>query len=117
MSALGTWEGVRHALTCEPEGTVLRVPKFWLGHPADFGAARATGLPFGQIADFRWHFGALRGLHVRDFGAQYEAHLDRATGPLGAIDNLRADAPEVFVVGMGALGALVGGLLGRSKEA
>ena len=113
-----SWEQVLETLWQEPAGTVLRAPKHWLPHPEDAGATRSLGLPVGQSADFRWRVGSFcAGLHARDFHDHYEAHIDEVNPACDVVDHLRQDAPKAYVAGAAALGALVGLLLGRSKDA
>lgn len=111
------WSQVLSALRPHPTGTVVRLPKHWLPHPADAGARRSVGLPLGQTADFRWKLGDCAGLHVRDFGGHYEAHIDSVDPACGLVEHLRRDAPQIYVGGAVAVGALAGVLLGKSKEA
>jgi hypothetical protein len=75
----------------------------------------SVGLPVGQQADYRMSYPGCGGLHVRDFGTHYVAHLDRANPACNPIGHILEDVPDV-AAGV-ALGALVGLLLGRSKEA
>jgi hypothetical protein len=114
---LATWLQVAHALRVQPPGTVLRLPKWQYPHPVDSGAHVSIGLPLGQSADFRWRLPGCAGLHVRDFGSHFEAHVDSVDPGCDPVEHLRQDAPEAFVAGAAAIGALVGAVLGRSREA
>lgn len=111
------WANVARELAAHPPGTILRVPKWRYPYPVDAGAHVSIGLPLGQSADFRWRLAGCAGLHVRDYGAHYEAHIDQVDPGCDPIEHLRQDAPEVFLAGAGAIGALLGALLGRSSEA
>jgi hypothetical protein len=115
--ALSNWNDVLTVLASQPVGTVLRFPKYWIVHPEDQGASVSVGLPVGQSADYRWRLGDGRCLHVRDFVAHYEAHVDHVHPSVNAVEHLRRDAPGAYVFGTAALGLLAGVLLGRSKEA
>lgn len=111
------WARVSRALGAQPPGTVLRVPKWQYPHPVDSGAHVSIGLPMGQSADFRWRLPGCAGLHVRDFGSHYEAHVDQVDPSCDPVEHARRDAPEVFLAGAGAIGAMIGAFLGRSSEA
>jgi hypothetical protein len=110
------WLKVAAALAKEPPETEVHVPKLNAQHPLDAGLRPSLGLPVGQQADFRLRMDDCRGLHVRDFGNHYEAHLDRVDPDCSLPEHLRLDAPGAYVAGAGALGALVGLCLGRTRE-
>lgn len=119
MNSIGiwTWQQVAQALAAQPPGTVLRVAKHQVEHPSASGLAPSVGLPYGQRADFRLRHFDCSGLHVRDFGAHYEAHLDQVHPECGVVDHLRRDAPGTYLAAATALGALAGTLLGKKPEA
>lgn len=117
MATAYSWEGVVDLLREHEPGTILRLPKHLLSHPEDAGATPSVGLPMGQKADFRWTLDDCTGLHVRDFGTHYEAHLDRVDPACNVVEHLRRDAPGSYVAGSTAIGAALGLLLGGSKEA
>jgi hypothetical protein len=77
----------------------------------------SVGLPEGQAADYRLVLADGAGLHVKDFGTHYEAHIDEVHPEVNAVEHLRRDAPGVFVVGGAALGAAIGAGAAKSKEA
>ena len=108
---------VLEALERFPAGTVLPVSKKCIEHPEDHGAKRSVGLPLGQRNDFRWRLSDCRGLHVRDFGTHYEAHIDRVDPSCSLVEHLRRDAPNAYVLGACALGGLLGLLVGGGKDA
>jgi hypothetical protein len=108
------WHQVADCLAAEPPGTRLRVARHLAEHPGDAGLRPALGLPVGQRGDFR-----LARLVVQDFGSYYEAFLDAPSSgspdegsPAGA----RSPAGPRGTEAAGA-GALLGLLLGRSREA
>jgi hypothetical protein len=103
-------------LAKNPAGSVLRLPKGILPHPRAFGMTTSVGLPEGQRADYRKQLASGAGFHVKDFGAHYEAHLDRVHPDVNLVEHLRVDAPGTFVAGGAALGALAGLALGGSKD-
>lgn len=113
---MGHWNIVFSQLVTYPAGEALLVPKHLAVHPEAAGARRSMGLPVGQQADFRWIIGDCRGLHVRDFGTHYEAHIDRVDPACDLVEHLRQDSPGSYVAGSAALGALIGALIG-SREA
>ena len=111
-SYTGYWDQIFIMLSTEPSGEVLRIEKHVSIHPQSAGARQSLGLPMGQQADFRWVAGDCRGLHVRDFGTHYEAHIDKVDPSCDLVEHLRNDAPVVYVAGFSALGALVGSIFG-----
>ena len=112
-----TWREVAAALAAEPPGTIFRIAKHQVEHPSASALLPGIGLPFGQRADYRLRYSDCSGLHVRDFGAHYEAHLDQVHPDCGIVDHLRRDAPGTFVAAATALGALAGTMLGKKPEA
>ena len=112
-----SWSGVATRLAVEPPGSVLRIPKYLLDHPDVAGARRSIGMPQGQLADYRLTLPNCRGLHVRDFGTHYEAHVDEVDPACDAIEHLRQDAPDTYIVGAAALGALLALLLSGHRNA
>lgn len=114
---VSTWTGVSRVLRQYAPRTVFQVEKGILPHPLAAGMTRSVGLPEGQSADYRLVLAGGSGLHVKDFGTHYEAHIDEVHPDVDAIEHLRKDAPGVFIAGGTALGAFVGSSLGTSKEA
>lgn len=112
-----TWSDVSKILRCEPSGSILRLPKHCLPHPVDDGAIRSVGLPMGQSADFRFRLEDCTGLHVRDFQTHYEAHIDAVDPSCNLIEHLRQDAPKTYTGAAAGIGALLGLMIGESKEA
>jgi hypothetical protein len=103
-NAAAFWDGVRAQLEAGSAGARVVVE---LGAPAPgaAGARRDLGLPVGQLADWRFPPGAdCTGLHVHEHADRYEAHLDQVHPACGLVEHVRADAPQLLVVG----GALVG---------
>lgn len=111
------WHEVAQLLAAQPAGAILRVQKHQVEHPSAAGLVPGVGLPLGQRSDFRWPSGFPVGLHVRDFGAHYEAHLERTDAARHLIDQLGTATSGSHVAAMAALGALMGSLLGKKPEA
>jgi len=111
-----TWREVISALSAEPKGAVARVPKGFLPHPSAAGMKESIGLPVGQTADFRLLLASGAGFHVQDHGTHYEAHIDEVHPDVDPFEHVRKDAPGTFIVGSAALGAMVGGAIGRKGE-
>jgi hypothetical protein len=109
-----TWAQVAAQLKDRPRGTLLRVEKHMVQHPRDGGLRLSVGLPVGQQADWRATYPDCGGLHVRDFGSHYVAHLDRVNPTCDPVGHVVQDTPHL--AGGIAVGALVGLLLSRSKE-
>ncbi len=112
-----TWNGVVRVLKQYSPRTVVEIPKGGLPHPRAAGLSRSIGLPEGQSSDYRALLRGGAGLHVKDFGTHYEAHIDEVHPDVDAIEHLRVDAPGVFVAGGVALGAVVARSLGASRDA
>jgi hypothetical protein len=110
-----TWQAIAMQLATHPWGTTLRIEKYRVQHPRDAGMKPSTGLPVGQRQDWRVSYPTCGGLHVRDFGDYYSAHLDRVNPNCDPIGHVVSDTPQI--AGGVALGALLGLALGKSKEA
>lgn len=110
-----TWYDVARFLEHQPRGSVLRLEKYQVQHPADAGMAASIGLPLGQSADWRSSAPECAGLHVRDFETYYSAHLDVVNPRCDLPGHITADTPQV--AGGLAFGALLGAAFGKSKEA
>lgn len=111
------WDQVFQFLQSKEIGTIFRFPKHFIDHPIDMGAHYSTGLPMGQECDYRWVLSETMGLHVRDFGTHYEAHIDELEPePRSFIKQVQEDAPAGYVLGTAAIGALLGTALGESAE-
>ncbi len=111
------WHEVAQLLAAQPAGAVLRVQKHQVEHPSAAGLVASMGLPVGQRSDFRWPQGIPVGLHVRDFGAHYEACLERTDAARRLVEQLGTATRGNHVAAMAALGALAGTLLGKKPEA
>lgn len=112
-----TWADVVSTLKQQPPGTVLRMKKCQVEHPAAGGLTLSIGLPKGQWADYRLRLSDCTGLHVHDFGTQYQAHIDSVHPGYDFLEHLRQDAPGTYVGVAAAIGALAGTLLGKKPEA
>lgn len=105
---MATWGEVYRALVAAPAGTTITVNKSEIGAPA--GAVASIGLGGGE--HYRYPPDPqCRGLHVRDEGRTYEAHLDQVHPDCGVVSHLREDAPIVFVASGALLGAALGGIV------
>lgn len=110
-----TWSEIAQQLGAAEPNTLLRLEKREVQHPRDAGMRLSMGLPIGQNADYRMSYPHCGGLHVRDYGTYYTAHLDRANPHCDPIAHAVQDTPQI--AGGVALGALLGLLLGNSREA
>ena len=110
-----TWSGIASYLAGQPQSAILRVEKHQVQHPRDAGMRPSVGLTVGQSTDWRYKYPSCSGLHVRDFGTFYSAHLDRANPECDLLGHIVSDTPQI--AGGLALGALLGLALGKSKEA
>lgn len=108
-----TWNQIIAELTQSGSDALARVPAYKMQHPRAAGLRQTFGGPFGQRASYRALLSDGTSLCVEDFGHVYEAHLE---GPAPAVQPApRAPATEA-VVGLTALGALLGLALGGNKE-
>lgn len=114
---VSNWKGMVRVLRQYEARTTFRVGKGVLSHPLAAGMRQSIGLPEGQNADYRLVLADGAGLHVKDFGTHYEAHIDEVHPAVDAVEHLRKDAPGVFVAGGVALGAAIGRSIGTSKDA
>ena len=114
---VSTWNGVVRVLRGYPPRTAMHISKGILPHPRTFGMTGSIGMPEGQLADFRRVLANGQGLHVKDFGSHYEAHIDEVHPDVNAIEHLRRDAPGVFIAGGTALGAVIGKSVGTTANA
>lgn len=95
------WQALR-----QPAGKNIRIEKRGLPPPAASGFYRSTGLPKGQLLDYRWAMPNGRGIHLQDFGTHYGMHWDRVDPSVSIKGHLMQDAPIALKVG----GLLAGGL-------
>jgi hypothetical protein len=112
-----TWNGVVRVLQNYTPRTICRVEKGLLPHPRAVGMKLSIGMPEGQSADYRLLLPRNEGLHVKDFGTHYEAHIDEVHPDVNAIEHLRRDAPGAFIASGVALGAMIGKRVGTTKDA
>lgn len=111
------WQQALNQLWNEPHSTELRLEKHAVQHPRDAGLRVGMGLPLGQIADYRLRLADNRGLHVRDFGSYYLAHIDQTDPACDPLLHLLQDAPKTAVSTFAAVGALLGLALGQNEKA
>lgn len=58
-----------------------------------YGYYRSTGLPAGQVADYRKALPDGRGIHIRIYRNRATAHLDRRDPSVDLVGHLVQDAP------------------------
>src|SRR3954470_8912617 len=117
VAPLDSWKAVRETLQREPAGTLLRVSKVKLPHPLDSGAEVTVSLPVGQSTDYRWQYSNGMRMYVRELQSHYEVRCEKLAAPaLGKVPSPGTGSdPVATAAGYVALGALLGGLLGRSR--
>jgi hypothetical protein len=87
-----TWAGLYWILRSLPYGTTLRIARPRIGHPAAAGAARSSGLPLGQLEDWRFPPDpACRGMHARMYKREWRVHLDRVHPSCSLLDHFFRD--------------------------
>lgn len=111
------WTTIARAVLTKPAGTKWPVMKHHVPHPLDAGMRVSTGLPAGQLADYRFKLADCSGLHVQDYGNRYLVHWDRTDPACDLVQHLVQDAPGTYLAGATLLGGLIGALLGRSDKA
>lgn len=109
-----TWRDVALALYRCPEGAVLRVPKPRVQHPTEGGLRLAIDVPRGQLATYQRTFENGSSLWVKDFGAHYDASVQRQQ--LVGMPHPATQAPNTLAAGAAA-GTLIAALLGRTSAA
>lgn len=109
-----TWQDVALALCRCPEGAVLRVAKAGVQHPSEGGLQLAIGVPRGQLATYRRTFKNGSSLWVKDFGAHYDASVQRRQ--LVAMTHAATQPPNPVAAGAAA-GTLFAAMLGRTTTA
>lgn len=114
---VSSWTGLVRVLRRYQPRTIFRCGKGILPHPLVAGMSRSIGLPEGQGSDYRLVLADGAGLHVKDFGTHYEAHIDEVHPDVNVVEHLRRDAPGVFVASGAAFGAVIGRTVGTSKDA
>lgn len=116
MSIPFTWTQIVQSLQADPLGTPVRVYPAQVEHPLDAGMRLSVGMPVGQRATYRLELGAGTHLEVLDFGSCYDARVWQQPVLSGLEATLREN-PGSSVLGMVALGGLLGLALGQTKEA
>jgi hypothetical protein len=112
-----SWTAITRTVLTKPPGTKWPVRKHQVPHPIDAGMRMSTGLPAGQLADYRLKLPDCSGLHVQDYGTHYLVHWDRTDPGCDLVAHLVRDAPGTYIAGATLIGGLVGALLGRSDKA
>ncbi len=110
------WKEVACLLNQEEPGSVLRIPKRRLPHPAEGGARPSIGMPEGQSADFRINLSDSRCLHIRVFAGHYEAHLDHVDPASNLHAHMAGSPSRGNAAAWAGIGALVGLMVGGKKE-
>ena len=111
-----SWMAILEELRSSDHGTVLHVPTAKVEHPLDAGMKQSVGLWKGQRVDYRWSQNDCTCLHVHDLVDHFEVHLDEVDPDCDLLMHLLRDAPGASIAGGTAIGALLGGLLGKSKD-
>lgn len=110
-----SWNAVYSHLLHQPAGTVVPIAKTALADPRLCGAEVSVGWPSGQSADYRFPPDATcQGLHVHEFADRWEVHLDRVHPSCDLLEHLRQDAPQALCATTTSIGAVIGGLAGRT---
>lgn len=104
-------------LSNKPKGTEIPLSKNEVLPPQLEGGELHSGLPKGQISDYRFMSPDCTGLHVREFNSHYTAHIDQVHPDCSLVEHLRKDAPPIYKAATTGVGALVGGLIGGKTGA
>jgi hypothetical protein len=113
------WNEIIEYLWNQPAGSVLRIPAIKTEHPRAGGLSLTLGLPVGQRANYGTWFTDGSVLAVTDFGTHYDVTMHRAVAPpppTPRVEPFLQHSPGASVLGLTALGALVGLAFGRSEE-
>jgi hypothetical protein len=113
------WREVIEYLAKQPAGTSVHVESHRVEHPRDGGLGPMMGIPVGQRGDWGGLLSDGTLVAARDFGSYYDVKL-HARSPASALampsDTSESISPQAMVLGLTALGALLGLALGRSKD-
>lgn len=111
------WGRVYSYLHPLPPRTTIRF--FAPYHPQFEGAVQSSGLPVGQLSDWRFPPDVFkRGLHVQLFpDGSWAAHLDKVHPEASLVGHLREDAPQIYRILASTVGAMVTKALGGSSLA
>ncbi|MGC9187626.1 MAG: hypothetical protein ACP5GN_08085, partial [Fervidicoccaceae archaeon] len=90
----------------------VMIQKSMLPDPEAVGFKKALGEPKGQRADYSYPLENGGRIHLLDYGDHYRAHRDNVDPDRDPIGHLIYDSPRIAL----ALGAIVGGLLGKSSS-
>ncbi|PNV81165.1 MAG: hypothetical protein C0179_04120 [Fervidicoccus sp.] len=90
----------------------VMIQKSVLPDPEAVGFKKALGEPKGQRADYSYPLENGGRIHLLDYGDHYRAHRDNVDPDRDPIGHLIYDSPRIAL----ALGAIVGGLLGKSSS-
>jgi len=100
---------------CQSKADKVQIPTHQVQHPKDAGMTMALDVPIGQRSTYRMVLAPDTDLVVRDFITYYEVSLDVRPTAAG-IEKALTETPGTSVAGMVAVGAILGLLLGRSKN-
>jgi hypothetical protein len=110
------WQQIVEGLAAQGSDASARIESHRIEHPRDGGLTPTFGLPRGQRATFRARLSDGSTLSVDDFGGYYEARINRAVPKIERPAPPAADDALGSVLGMSALGALLGLALGQSER-
>lgn len=108
---IGSWGDVATLLRDRPPGTLLKVPKSWVGHPSAFGMRTWFDLPAGQAADYSKRLDDVTRLEVATYQRHYVARIHVSEPPQPTVPRRTPRLSGIVV------GAILGAALGRSEQA
>jgi hypothetical protein len=114
--ALISWFHVTSFLQAQEPGTHVCLRASQVEHPRDAGMAPALMVPIGQRANYRLDLQESQQLLVLDFTNYYLARID-SIDMKTRLDAARCKTPASSIIGIAALGAMIGLACGRSQEA
>lgn len=93
---MNTWRDVEQFLRTKGYHAKLTVEKPFQD-PLRAGFYVSTGMPAGQIKDYRLQLEDGKGLHVREYATTYQAHIDEVDPRTSVVAHMFADVPCVSV--------------------
>lgn len=107
-----TWSEILNELSSSPFGTKVTILKNEIISPKDAGAVKSIGVPYGQIADWRFKPETnCTGLHIHEYSNEWVAHLDQVHPQCSLIRHLKYDAPGTLLTITSSTGLILGKLL------
>jgi len=111
-----SWFAIMRSVLTKPPHVDVIIPKDMVLDPKEEGIKETIGEPQGQIQDYELTLQDGRRIHIRKFEKFYKAHWDKFSPIINAVEHLRHDAPNWWILlctlGCAAFGFLLSGIVG-----